>query len=168
MGRAAVSTCAAFQWRALFSAGFSPALNLLRLSSSLAVGWENIVVAVCGTGRLSSVPQPMPGVLLVSSSFLSCFYFFSLLWFTALFPMPGRYNVIFHTNWRGNGRRRQAGGWRWQSLAPATTPGFCRAALPTGASLLCRLLLEVWGGGKPGGSSFYTGSSSDRAGKGGK
>lgn len=76
-GRAAVCVCGAFQWRALFSAGFGSALNLLRISSSLAVGWENRVVAVCGTERLGCVPQPVPGVLLVGTSSL-LFFFFSL------------------------------------------------------------------------------------------
>lgn len=60
-----------FSWRGqqpVCSAGLSSALNLLRVSSSLAVGWENTLMAVCGTKRLSSVPQPLPWVLLLSIS----------------------------------------------------------------------------------------------------
>lgn len=100
-----------------------PAFSLLRISSSLAVGWENTVVAVCGTGRLSSAPQPF-ALRFIAHCFLSSAFFpCSLAWFPAIFPMPGRHSMIFHTGWRG---RRQAGsreplsltrGWRWQALA---------------------------------------------------
>lgn len=162
-GRAAVCVCGAFQWRALFSAGFGSALNLLRISSSLAVGWENRVVAVCGTERLVCVPQPVPGVLLVGTSFLPFSFFFfscSLLWFTAIFPMPGRHNIIFHTNWRGGSRgsRAEPGGWRWQALAPPPPP-----ASPRGHQRGSAPRPGRWKAGRP-----CAGSSSNRDGEGRK
>lgn len=73
--RASGCVCRECQWRALFAAGLSSALNLLRISSGLAVGWENTVVTVCGTARLSSVPQPLPWLLVLSISWFIYFFF---------------------------------------------------------------------------------------------
>lgn len=105
MRRASGFVCRECQWRALFAAGSSSALNLLRISSSLAAGWENTVVAVCGTARLSSVPQPLPWLLLLSISWF-IFFICSPAWFTA-------------TSARMISMSSLAPSWRWQALDPS-------------------------------------------------
>jgi len=78
------------------------------------------------------------------------FFVCSLAWFTAIFPMPGRHNMIFRRCWRGTSGRRRAGGWepisltrgwRWQALASATGP---RSSKLSCQQELCTE--EVWGG----------------------
>lgn len=92
----------------------------------------------------------------IAQYFLIFFFFCNLAWFTAIFPMPGRHNMIFHTSWRGTSGRRQAGswepssltcGWRWQALASATVPRFSKLSRQRELCFPCRLCTEeAWGG----------------------
>lgn len=88
---------------------FEPAPNFLQPGSGLGKysrgslwHWE---AELCPTAF---------ALVFIAQYFLIYFFFCNLTWFTAIFPMPGRHNMIFHTSWRGTSGRRQAGSWEPQ------------------------------------------------------
>lgn len=129
----------------LASVCFEPAPNFLQPGSGLGKHSRGSL------WHREAELSPTAFCLGVYCSLFPDLYFFScnLAWFPAIFPMPGRHSMIFHTSWSG---RRQAGSWepsslsrswRWQALASTmvlASPG-CQQELCSP----CRLCTKVWG-----------------------
>lgn len=87
--------------------GFEPAPNFLQPGSGLRKHSRGSL-----WHREAELCPTASALAFIAQYFLIFFIFFcSLAGFTAIFPVPGRHNVIFHTSWRGTGGRRRTGGW---------------------------------------------------------